>query len=46
MVPGGVKTTASDQRVTREFAETHLRIGIDSSSELMNNNLTAKHLRF
>ena len=46
MVPEGVKTAASDQRVTREFAEMHLRIGIDSLSELMNNGLTVKHLRF
>ena len=46
MVPEGVKTTASDQIITDEFAELHLRIGIDSLSELINQGLTVKHLRF
>jgi AMP nucleosidase len=46
MVPEGVKTAASDQKVTREFAEAHLRIGIESLRELINHGLTVKHLRF
>lgn len=46
MVPEGVKTGASDKRVTDEFLELHLRIGIDSLSELINQGLTVKHLRF
>jgi AMP nucleosidase len=46
MVPEGVKTTHSDRKVTNEFAEPHLKIGIDSLSELINNGLTVKHLRF
>src|SRR5260221_11215637 len=46
MVPEGVKTSASDQKVTNEYAELHLRIGIDSLSELINQGLTVKHLRF
>ncbi len=46
MVPEGVKTAASDQRVTREFADLHLRIGIESLRELINDGLTVKHLRF
>ena len=46
MVPEGVKTTESDRKVTTEFAEFHLRIGIDSLSELINHGLTVKHLRF
>lgn len=46
MVPEGVKTTQSDLKVTHEFAEAHLRIGIDSLSELINQGLTVKHLRF
>lgn len=46
MVPEGVKTAASDLRVTQEFAELHLRIGIDALRELINNGLTVKHLRF
>jgi AMP nucleosidase len=46
MVPEGVKTAESDKKVTREFVEMHLRIGIDSLTELINNGLTVKHLRF
>lgn len=46
MVPDGIKTADSDQRVTREFADAHLRIGIDSLTELINNGLTVKHLKF
>ena len=46
MVPEGVKTSDSDATVTNEFAEMHLRIGIDSLSELINQGLTVKHLRF
>src|SRR5437016_4749719 len=46
MVPEGVKTTATDQKVTTDFAELHLRIGIDSLCQLINQGLTVKHLRF
>jgi AMP nucleosidase len=46
MIPEGVKTAESDQRVSREFGEIHLRIGIDSLAELINNGLTVKHLKF
>jgi AMP nucleosidase len=46
MVPEGVKTAASDQGVTRQFAELHLRIGIESLRELITDGLTVKHLRF
>jgi AMP nucleosidase len=46
MVPQGVKTAASDKRVTQAFAEQHLQIGIDSLKQLINRGLTVKHLRF
>lgn len=46
MVPEGVKTTTNDLRVTAEFAEPHLRIGIDSLCQLINQGVTVKHLRF
>ncbi len=46
MIPAGVKTAASDTKVTAEFASKHLRIGIDALNELKNNGLTVKHLRF
>ncbi len=46
MVPEGVKTTTSDVVVSAKFVELHLRIGIDSLTELINHGLTVKHLKF
>ena len=46
MIPEGVKTAASDANVTANFVDEHLKIGIDSLKELINNGLTVKHLRF
>ena len=46
MVPEGVKTAASDARVTAKFVEMHLKIGIDSLNQLINNGLTVRHLKF
>lgn len=46
MIPEGIKTEASDKKVTSAFVESHLRIGIDSLNELIHNGLTVKHLRF
>jgi len=46
MTPEGIKTEASDKKVTVEFTEMHLKIGIDSLREIINNGLTVKHLKF
>ncbi|MFI5150884.1 MAG: AMP nucleosidase [Bacteroidia bacterium] len=46
MVPEGVKTAESDAKVTTDYVTSHLKIGIDSLLELLNNGLTVKHLRF
>jgi len=46
MIPEGVKTAASDTLVTKNFVELHLKIGIDSLKQLINNGLTVKHLQF
>ncbi len=46
MIPEGVKTDKSDKKVTSDFLEIHLKIGIDSLKQLINNSLTVKHLRF
>jgi len=46
MIPEGVKTAESDSTVTEKYVETHLRIGIDSLKQLINNGLTVKHLLF
>ena len=46
MTPEGVKTEESDKQVTVNFVERHLRIGIDSLKQLINNGHTVRHLRF
>ena len=46
MIPEGVKTESSDAKITENFAEIHVNIGIDSLRQLINNALTVKHLRF
>jgi len=46
MIPEGVKTAESDSLVTEKFVENHLRIGVDSLKQLINNGLTVKHLKF
>jgi AMP nucleosidase len=46
MIPEGVKTEESDKNVTAEFVERHIRIGIDSLKQLINDGLTVRHLRF
>ncbi|HVU99429.1 MAG TPA: AMP nucleosidase [Puia sp.] len=46
MIPEGVKTAESDLKITSEFVERHIKIGIDSLKQLINNGLTVRHLRF
>ncbi|HAP00445.1 MAG TPA: AMP nucleosidase [Bacteroidetes bacterium] len=46
MIPEGVKTESSDKSVTENFVDTHLRIGIESLKQLINNGHTVKHLHF
>ena len=46
MVPEGVKTEASDKKITSKFVDTHLKIGIDSLKQLINKGHTVRHLRF
>jgi len=46
MIPEGVKTAESDSSVTEQYVETHLKIGIESLKQLINNGLTVKHLIF
>lgn len=46
MISSGVKTAESDKKVTENYVDEHLRIGIDALNELKNNGLTVKHLRF
>lgn len=46
MVPWGVKTSASDAKVTSGFVETHVRVGIESLREIIGGGRSVKHLRF
>ncbi len=46
MISSGVKTDISDKKVTKRFVEKHIKIGIDSLNQLINNGLTVKHLKF
>ena len=46
MIPEGIKTEESDKIVTASFVERHLRIGIESLKQLINNGLTVRHLKF
>ena len=46
MIPEGVKTEESDKNVTAHFVENHLKIGIDSLKQLMNDGMTVRHLKF
>jgi AMP nucleosidase len=46
MVPEGVKTETSDKIVTTNFVDSHLKIGIESLKQLINNGVTVKHLHY
>lgn len=46
MVSEGVKTSASDAKVTGSFVETHVQLGIDALREIINEGRSVKHLRF
>lgn len=46
MISSGVKTDKSDKKVTQQFVDKHIKIGIDSLNHLINKGLTVKHLKF
>jgi AMP nucleosidase len=46
MTAEGIKTEAGDKQVTANFAELHLRIGVQSLKQLINKGQTVKHLKF
>lgn len=46
MTVDGVKTEASDKVVTNNFVDLHVKIGIESLKQLINNGMTVKHLRY
>ena len=46
MIPEGVKTGTSDKKVTAQYVDRHLHIGIESLKQLIHDGLTVRHLRF
>ncbi len=46
MIPQGVKTSKSDEGITKNYVSAHLEIGIDSLKELKNNGRSVRHLKF
>ena len=46
MVPEGVKTEASDRKVTDNFVEAHINIGIEALKLIRRHGKSVKHLRF
>jgi AMP nucleosidase len=46
MVAEGVKTTESDKKVSANFVDNHIKIGIDALKEIKYNRLSIKHLKF
>ena len=46
MTPEGVKTQASDARVTRDWSSVHLEIGIESLSEIEEKGEQIKHFQY
>ena len=46
MISEGIKTEESDKKVSDNFLNMHLQIGIDACHELKNKGTSVKHLRF
>ena len=46
MVPEGIKTIESDNRVTQEYARTHVAMGIKALQDIMYGANTVRHLKF
>ena len=46
MYAEGIKTEASDRAVTSNFAEQHVRIGIEAMRLIGDGRKTVRHLKF
>ncbi|MCK5537386.1 MAG: AMP nucleosidase [Bacteroidales bacterium] len=46
MISAGVKTSQSDEKISQQFVENHLKLGIDSLKEIIDNRKSVKHLKF
>jgi AMP nucleosidase len=46
MIPEGVKTEASDRKITEQYVDRHLEIGIEALKLIRRHGKSVKHLRF
>lgn len=46
MYSEGIKTEASDKKVTEQYVETHVRIGIEAMKLIMGQRKTVRHLKY
>lgn len=46
MVPDGVKTEASDKKVTENYSKKHVRLGIEAMKLIEDGKKTVRHLKF
>jgi len=46
MISDGVKTEKSDEKITQEYVDLHLKLGIEALEEIMDEGKSVKHLRF
>ena len=46
MVPEGVKTSDSDKKVSGDYVETHIKLGIGAMKEIAMDGRSVKHLKF
>jgi AMP nucleosidase len=46
MLPEGVKTAESDKKVTKEFSDIHLELGIEAMTEIGDKGEPIKHFTY
>jgi AMP nucleosidase len=46
MIPEGIKTELSDAKVSAEFVERHIQIGIEALRLIRRHGKSVRHLRF
>ncbi len=46
ITPDGVKTERSDRRVSKDWAEVHLQIGIDAMTDIGKSGEQIKHFHY
>ena len=46
MIPEGVKTEASDAKVSAEYVQNHIKVGIEALRLIRRHGKSVRHLRF